>query len=154
MFADVHVYCARFANTQNAPVSTSRVARESQTMGHLKAQVKRLLRWREAPGIRGVMQPRSQPPLDGPAAQLLARAQQYYWFHSIDLGNGVVTPGSKSVDLLRAEAEAIFGPLSLGGKSVLDITAGPRKSKAGRRSTWPELRSTSRSKSSTSTSPS
>jgi len=54
---------------------------------------------------------------------LLARARTYYWFHSIDLGNGVVTPGSKSLDLLRAESEAIFGPLDLRGKSVLDIGA-------------------------------
>jgi tRNA (mo5U34)-methyltransferase len=123
MFADVHVYWPRLANTQNAPVSRARAARESQTMGHLKAQVKRLLRWREAANRRGITLSRSKPPLDGPAAELLARAQQYYWFHSIDLGNGVVTPGAKSVDLLRAEAEAIFGPLSLGGKSVLDIGA-------------------------------
>jgi tRNA (mo5U34)-methyltransferase len=84
-------------------------------MGHLIAQVKRLL--------RGVKQSRRKQPLDGPAVELLARAQQYYWFHSIDLGNGVVTPGSKSPDTLSAEAEAIFGPLDLRGKSVLDIGA-------------------------------
>jgi len=40
-----------------------------------KVQVKRLLRklscsWRR--------------PLDGPAAELLARARQYFWFHSVD----------------------------------------------------------------------
>jgi len=79
-----------------------------------KVQVKRLLRklsrsWRR--------------PLDGPAAELLARARQYFWFHSVDLGNGVVTPGSKSLDVLHAEAEAVFGPLDLRGKSVLDIGA-------------------------------
>jgi tRNA (mo5U34)-methyltransferase len=97
--------------------------RESHTMAHLKANVKRLLLgWRE----RQTAEPepsRSEPPLEGPAAELLARAKQYYWFHSIDLGNGVITPGSKSPDVLRAEGEAIFGPLDLRGKSVLDIGA-------------------------------
>src|SRR5260370_12220922 len=82
-------------------------------MAHLKAHVKRLLGWQAGP--------RHQPPLDGPAAELLARARTYYWFHSIDLGNGVVTPGSKSLELLRTEANAIFGPLNLPGKSVLHI---------------------------------
>jgi tRNA (mo5U34)-methyltransferase len=93
-------------------------------MAHLKAHVKRLLRWREVPPSPAAQeQPRNEQPLDGPAAELLARARAYYWFHSINLGNGVVTPGSKSLDLLRAEAEAIFGPLDLRGKSVLDIGA-------------------------------
>ncbi len=94
-------------------------------MAHLKAHVKRLLRWREirhSPAA-GEQQPRNEQPLDGPAAELLARVQPYYWFHSIDLGNGVITPGSKSLDVLRAEADAIFGPLDLPGKSVLDIGA-------------------------------
>ena len=54
---------------------------------------------------------------------MLARARQYFWFHSVDLGNGVVTPGSKSLDVLHAEAETVFGPLDLRGKSVLDIGA-------------------------------
>jgi tRNA (mo5U34)-methyltransferase len=43
--------------------------------------------------------------------------------HSINRGNGIVTPGVKKADLLRAEAEAIFRPLNLVGKSVLDIGA-------------------------------
>ena len=94
-------------------------------MAHLKGYVKRLLRWREVPHSPAAQeqQPRNEQPLDGPAAELLARARAYYWFHSIDLGNAVVTPGSKSLDLLRAEAEAIFRPLDLRGKSVLDIGA-------------------------------
>ena len=54
---------------------------------------------------------------------MLARAKQYYWFHSIDLGNRVITPGGKSLEVLRAEGEAVFGPLDLRGKSVLDIGA-------------------------------
>src|SRR5712692_11640559 len=100
--------------------------RESQTMAHLKSHVKRLLGWQAMsppPAVPAPEPPRHDPPLDGPAAELLARARTYYWFHSIDLGNGVVTPGSKSLDLLRAEGDAIFGPLDLRGKSVLDIGA-------------------------------
>ncbi|HZY84982.1 MAG TPA: methyltransferase domain-containing protein [Gemmataceae bacterium] len=44
------------------------------------------------------------------------------WFHSIDLGQGVVTPGHKSPALLRSELEAQRWP-DLRGKSVLDIGA-------------------------------
>ena len=51
------------------------------------------------------------------------QVERYIWFHSIDLGNGVVTPGNKSPKVLRAEADAIFGPLDLRGKSVLDVGA-------------------------------
>jgi len=44
------------------------------------------------------------------------------WFHSIDLGQGAVTPGHKGPGLLRAELEAQRWP-DLRGKSVLDIGA-------------------------------
>lgn len=45
-----------------------------------------------------------------------------FWWHSIDLGEGVVTPGRKSPDLLAREWAALqLGDLS--GKSVLDIGA-------------------------------
>ena len=44
------------------------------------------------------------------------------WWHSIDLGQGVVTPGYKSPELLKAEWQHLqIGDLS--GKSVLDIGA-------------------------------
>ena len=94
-------------------------------MAHLKSHVKRLLGWPTALPhlVVSTPPPRHEPPLEGAARELLERAKAYYWFHSIDLGNGVVTPGSKSVELLRAEANAIFGPLDLRGKSVLDIGA-------------------------------
>ncbi len=45
-----------------------------------------------------------------------------FWWHSIDLGHGVVTPGHKTAELLAAEWEALRLP-SLSGKSVLDIGA-------------------------------
>lgn len=95
-------------------------------MSRLKSRVRRLLGWRAESHRTAASVP--EPPqlesrLDGPAAELLAQAKTYFWFHSIDLGNGVVTPGSKSLAFLRAEADAIFGPLDLRGKSVLDIGA-------------------------------
>lgn len=43
-----------------------------------------------------------------------------FWFHSIDLGHGVVTPGHKPLDVLRGEFDALDLP-DLTGKSVLDI---------------------------------
>ena len=95
-------------------------------MAQLTSRVKRLLGWPRTPhpvAASALASSRPEPPLDGPARELLARAKTYRWFHSIDLGGGVVTPGDKSVDLLRAEANAIFGSLDLRGKSVLDIGA-------------------------------
>lgn len=47
-------------------------------------------------------------------------AQVPYWFHSIDLGGGVVTPGLKSSAWLAAEF-ANLGLSDLSGKSVLDV---------------------------------
>jgi tRNA (mo5U34)-methyltransferase len=45
-----------------------------------------------------------------------------FWWHSIDLGDGVVTPGAKSPALLEDELESLrIGDLR--GKSVLDIGA-------------------------------
>ena len=44
------------------------------------------------------------------------------WFHSIDLGGGVVTPGRKTPAMLEAELAALRLP-DLAGKSVLDIGA-------------------------------
>ena len=43
-----------------------------------------------------------------------------FWWHTIDLGHGVVTPGHKSAEALRHELDAMALP-DLKGKSVLDI---------------------------------
>jgi len=52
--------------------------------------------------------------------ELRRRVAKIKWFHSIDLGNGVVTPGlDKSPDKLQA----IGMPADLTGKSVLDLCA-------------------------------
>lgn len=45
-----------------------------------------------------------------------------FWFHSIDLGRGVVTPGLKSPELHRRELASLGLP-DLRGKSVLDVGA-------------------------------
>lgn len=45
-----------------------------------------------------------------------------FWFHSIDLGDGVVTPGRKPLLFIREEIEQMNLP-DLRGKSVLDIGA-------------------------------
>ena len=45
------------------------------------------------------------------------------WFHSVDLGDGVVTPGAKSPELLRAEFDSLGLPSDMTGLRVLDIGA-------------------------------
>lgn len=47
----------------------------------------------------------------------------HFWLHSIDLGQGVVTPGRKSEAVLGDEASQILGPVDLTGRSVIDIGA-------------------------------
>jgi len=42
------------------------------------------------------------------------------WFHQLDLGEGVVTPGRTPLEALRTVADAYFN-MPLAGKSVLDI---------------------------------
>lgn len=47
-----------------------------------------------------------------------------YWWHSIDVGHGIVTPGTKwggGSEVMRVELERQHCPASLRGKSVLDI---------------------------------
>jgi tRNA (mo5U34)-methyltransferase len=43
------------------------------------------------------------------------------WFHSIDLGNGIVTAGKKSTTALKCEAAAYFDTVDLSGVSFLDV---------------------------------
>jgi tRNA (mo5U34)-methyltransferase len=45
------------------------------------------------------------------------------WWHSIDLGHGIVTPGTKPPETMRAEIDALGLPADLSGKTVLDIGA-------------------------------
>jgi tRNA (mo5U34)-methyltransferase len=55
--------------------------------------------------------------------ELRARVAELYWWHSIELRPGIITPGGKSLADCEAEAHRFFQPLNLGGFSVLDIGA-------------------------------
>jgi|ERR1700754_1204042 tRNA (mo5U34)-methyltransferase len=57
------------------------------------------------------------------SATLRERVDAYYWHHSIDLGNGVVTKGATSLDLTNRIAASLFDGIDLNGKSLLDIGA-------------------------------
>jgi tRNA (mo5U34)-methyltransferase len=58
-----------------------------------------------------------------PIEDLHERVADSFWWHSINLGGGIVTPGHKTRYEIYHEAEAIFAPLSLPGRSVVDIGA-------------------------------
>jgi tRNA (mo5U34)-methyltransferase len=54
---------------------------------------------------------------------LKAEVKKHYWWHTIDLGNGVITQGAKDAELMKREADLFFSPVSLHGKTVLDVGA-------------------------------
>jgi tRNA (mo5U34)-methyltransferase len=58
-----------------------------------------------------------------PVPRLRHSIEDITWFHSINLGDGRITPGIKSVEQLAAETDALNLPSSLRGQSVLDIGA-------------------------------
>lgn len=74
------------------------------------------------------MTEREASTVDGPAVggtpgTLAERVRAVpFWWHSIDLGSGVVTPGAKDAEYLRNEVHQLRLP-DLEGKSVLDIGA-------------------------------
>ena len=52
------------------------------------------------------------------------RVKRFDWFHSIDLGNGIVTPGRKTLEYLRTvEAPQLLDAVDFKNASVLDIGA-------------------------------
>lgn len=51
---------------------------------------------------------------------LLDRISALQWFHQIDFGNGIVSPGLIAIEKLRKQADVYFGG-GIQGKSVLDI---------------------------------
>lgn len=55
--------------------------------------------------------------------EMLRQMETHWWWHSIDLGQGVVTPGRKSLELLATEYATAFDGIELAGKRVLDIRA-------------------------------
>jgi tRNA (mo5U34)-methyltransferase len=60
---------------------------------------------------------------DAGLADARAFVEAHTWFHTIDLGDGLITPGAKTALAAGAESDAVFSPLCLSGKSVLDIGA-------------------------------
>jgi tRNA (mo5U34)-methyltransferase len=54
---------------------------------------------------------------------LQSRVAGLPWHHSIDLGDGLVTPGGKSLSICTGEAARIFDRVDLHGRTVLDIGA-------------------------------
>lgn len=74
-------------------------------------------------GARAGARPRSKIPDTSEARELYHKiAAIPFWFHSIDLGMGVITPGIKLPQLHRQELASLRLP-DLRGKSVLDIGA-------------------------------
>src|SRR5450631_1341313 len=64
----------------------------------------------------------SRRPIDASAEQALREEiNALRWFHQIDFGNGILSPGWVKASKIRRMERAIFGPLNLAGKSVLDI---------------------------------
>ena len=58
-----------------------------------------------------------------PVQEITRKVQSVpFWWHSIELANGVVTPGKKTPDSLKKEAASLRLP-NLAGKTVLDIGA-------------------------------
>jgi tRNA (mo5U34)-methyltransferase len=56
-------------------------------------------------------------------ASIADEAAAHFWFHSIDLGNGIITKGIKTPEEMAVEFENTFSKLDLRGKTVLDIGA-------------------------------
>ena len=62
--------------------------------------------------------------VNNPNLEIMAQIQSCYWWHSIDLGNGIVTPGQKSIELMQEEfSKSACGEDRRSGYSV-DLTCG------------------------------
>jgi tRNA (mo5U34)-methyltransferase len=58
-----------------------------------------------------------------PVQGLPEKVKSLNWFHSINLGEGIVTPGVKTRYEISREADALFAKVSVRGRSVVDIGA-------------------------------
>jgi tRNA (mo5U34)-methyltransferase len=54
---------------------------------------------------------------------LSERIKAVEWFHSIDLGHELTTPGRKPIEKIAQQAEEVFVPIDMQGASVIDIGA-------------------------------
>jgi tRNA (mo5U34)-methyltransferase len=52
--------------------------------------------------------------------ELESRVNALPWFHQIDFGNGIISPGVTPLKVLKAQADVYFSR-SIAGKSVLDV---------------------------------
>ena len=52
-----------------------------------------------------------------------SRVLELPWHHSIDLGDGIITPGNKSLPLCVNESRLVFDRVNVFGRTVLDIGA-------------------------------
>jgi tRNA (mo5U34)-methyltransferase len=57
------------------------------------------------------------------SSDLSFNIESHRWFHSIDLGNGIVTRGVKTQELHKQESFVLFDRLNMVGRTVLDIGA-------------------------------
>ncbi len=60
---------------------------------------------------------------DEDRSPLVSRIGAHYWWHSIDLGNGLVTPGQWFLEHMAWRYEDTFSPIDLEGRTVVDFGA-------------------------------
>jgi tRNA (mo5U34)-methyltransferase len=103
--------------TVSMPPQVAEMLLESKVYQRIVGPARARLRSRRPPDTRTGSSPRLAP-LDEEGRRLLARIDEVDWYHTIDLGHGVVTPGL--VDH-RAQLPFYGLPASLEGKRVLDV---------------------------------
>jgi hypothetical protein len=76
-------------------------------------------------------------------SELIDEIKRYDWFHTIDFGGGIVTPGHCTSAVLKAKADSYFG-VSPKGKTVLDFGcwdgySASRRSAGALPACWPPI---------------
>jgi tRNA (mo5U34)-methyltransferase len=92
-----------------------------EDMDYSPAEIDDALARDTVPEQRAIPDDPDFPPL--PVERLRERVAAQRWFHSINLGGGVVTPGVKTRADLMQEASAIFAPIAVRNRSLVDIGA-------------------------------
>lgn len=57
------------------------------------------------------------------AREIQKKVDSYYWHHSIDFGNGVISKGSGSLEYIKSQGNALYDGVNLTDRSLLDIGA-------------------------------
>ncbi len=60
---------------------------------------------------------------DKSPVEIQAVIDQYFWWHSIDFGNGIISKGQASLDMIKDIGGALTDGLDWRGKSLLDVGA-------------------------------